>query len=98
MTDEVRRVEASVYSELAVELPCRTATLNLTRSHTMIFHAYTEEQRDLRWVTVTLTIIATLLLMCRLSATIKNRGWLGLEDAFVIAANVTDSLHRPVPR
>ncbi|KAF2621930.1 hypothetical protein BU25DRAFT_481224 [Macroventuria anomochaeta] len=54
----------------------------------MLFHAYPEEQRDLRWVSATLTTIATLLLLCRLSATVKNRGWLGLEDGLVIAANV----------
>ena len=54
----------------------------------IMFHAYEGEQRDLRWVSVTLTSIATILLLCRLSATIKNRGWLGLEDALVIVANV----------
>ncbi|CAO2647456.1 Nn.00g083780.m01.CDS01 [Neocucurbitaria sp. VM-36] len=54
----------------------------------MIFNAYPEEQRDLRWVTVALTTIATLLLLSRITSTIRNRGWLGLEDAFVIAANV----------
>jgi hypothetical protein len=55
----------------------------------MIFYTYEEQQRDLRWVSVSLTTIATLLLFFRLSATIKNRGWLGLEDAMVIAANVS---------
>ncbi|KAF1836161.1 hypothetical protein BDW02DRAFT_629041 [Decorospora gaudefroyi] len=54
----------------------------------MIFDAYPEEQRDLRWVTVTLTVISTLLLTWRISNTITHRGWLGWEDAFVIAANV----------
>lgn len=57
--------------------------------NTMIFNAYPGEQRDLRWVTVTLTVIATLLLVFRILSTIKNRGWLGLEDGFVIAANVS---------
>ncbi|PSN72940.1 hypothetical protein BS50DRAFT_606772 [Corynespora cassiicola Philippines] len=52
----------------------------------MIFQAYPEEQRDLRWVTLTLTSIATLLMICRMVATWKNRGWFGLEDGFVIAA------------
>ncbi|KAL5119255.1 hypothetical protein ACEQ8H_002742 [Pleosporales sp. CAS-2024a] len=54
----------------------------------MIFKAYPEEQRDLRWITITLTSIATLLLVCRITATVRNRGWLGLEDAFVIMANI----------
>lgn len=53
-----------------------------------MFHAYPNEQQDLRWVSVSLTVIATFLLLCRLSATIKNRGWLGLEDGLVILANV----------
>ncbi|KAF3031500.1 hypothetical protein E8E12_000456 [Didymella heteroderae] len=53
-----------------------------------MFHAYEGQQRELRWVSVSFTTIATLLLLFRLSATIKNRGWLGLEDALVIAANV----------
>ncbi|KAF1944951.1 hypothetical protein EJ02DRAFT_420002 [Clathrospora elynae] len=53
----------------------------------MIFVAYAEEQRDLQWVTVTLTTIATLLLSWRIATTIRYRGWLGLEDAFVIAAD-----------
>lgn len=56
---------------------------------TMIFHAYPEEQRDLRWVTVFLTTLATLLLITRISSTIRIRGWLGLEDYFVIMANVS---------
>ena len=55
----------------------------------MIFIAYPEEQRDLQWVTVTLTVISTLLLTWRISSTITSRGWLGLEDAFVIMANVS---------
>ena len=55
----------------------------------MIFHAYPEEQRDLRWVTVFLTTLATLLLITRISSTIRIRGWLGLEDYFVIMANVS---------
>lgn len=54
-----------------------------------MFHAYEGQQRELRWVSVSLTTIATLLLLFRLSATIKNRGWLGLEDTLVIAANVS---------
>lgn len=54
----------------------------------MIFKAYPDEQRDYRIIVITLTIIATLLLFCRIGTTIRNRGWLGLEDAFVIAANI----------
>ncbi|KAH7408821.1 hypothetical protein DE146DRAFT_388802 [Phaeosphaeria sp. MPI-PUGE-AT-0046c] len=54
----------------------------------MIFKAYPEEQRDMRWITVILTSLATFLLGCRLTATVRNRGFLGLEDAFVIAANI----------
>jgi hypothetical protein len=54
----------------------------------MIFKAYPAEQRDMRWITISLTTIATLLLLFRITATVRNRGWLGLEDAFVIAANV----------
>jgi hypothetical protein len=54
-----------------------------------MFHAYEGQQRELRWVSVSLTTISTFLLLFRLSATIKNRGWLGLEDALVIAANVS---------
>lgn len=57
-----------------------------------MFHAYEGQQRELRWVSVTLTVIATSLLLFRLSATIKNRGWLGLEDALVIAACVSKIL------
>jgi len=55
----------------------------------MIFKAYPEEQSHMRWITITMTVIATLLLLCRIMATVKNRGWLGLEDAFVIVANVS---------
>jgi hypothetical protein len=54
----------------------------------MIFKAYPAEQRDMRWITISMTTIATLLLLFRITATVRNRGWLGLEDAFVIAANV----------
>jgi hypothetical protein len=61
----------------------------LTRQDIMIFKAYPEEQRDMRWITITMTSIATLLLICRIYATVRNRGWLGLEDAFVITANVS---------
>jgi hypothetical protein len=61
--------------------------------HIMVFEAYPEEQRDMRIITVLLTSIATLLLFFRISATIRNRGWLGLEDAFVIAANVRGKRH-----
>lgn len=68
--------------------PGTTITSNLTHHGTMVFEAYPEEQRDMRWITVTLTSVATLLLICRLTATVRNRGFLGLEDAFVIAANV----------
>jgi hypothetical protein len=53
----------------------------------MIFKAYPAEQKDMRWITISLTTIATLLLLFRITATVRNRGWLGLEDAFVIAAN-----------
>jgi hypothetical protein len=60
----------------------------------MIFSAYPGEQRDLQWVTVTLTVISTLLLIWRISNTIMNRGWLGLEDVFVIAANVSVQLRK----
>ena len=59
-----------------------------------MFHAYEGQQRELRWVSGSLTTVATLLLLFRLSATIKNRGWLGLEDALVIAANVSKALER----
>ena len=59
-----------------------------------MFHAYEGQQRELRWVSGSLTTVATLLLLFRLSATIKNRGWLGLEDALVIAANVSKALGR----
>lgn len=55
----------------------------------MAFKAHDGQQRDLRWVTVTLTLIAAFLLVFRLRATVRNRGWLGLEDGFVIAANVS---------
>ncbi|KAF2023136.1 hypothetical protein EK21DRAFT_81577 [Setomelanomma holmii] len=55
----------------------------------MIFRAYEEEQRDLRWVPVFLTTIATVLLLLRILSTIRNRGWLGLEDYLVIFANVS---------
>ncbi|KAL1798087.1 hypothetical protein ACET3X_002124 [Alternaria dauci] len=54
----------------------------------MIFSAYEGQQRDLQWVTVTLTVISTLLLVWRITNTITSRGWLGLEDVFVITANV----------
>jgi hypothetical protein len=54
----------------------------------MIFTPYPEQPEHIRWITVTMTTIATLLLLFRITATIRNRGWLGLEDAFVIAANV----------
>ena len=60
----------------------------------MIFDAYPGEQRDLQWVTVTLTVIATLLVTCRISNAVTTRGWLGLEDAFVVAANVSSSLQK----
>jgi hypothetical protein len=54
----------------------------------MIFKAYADEQRDLRWVVVTLTSIATVLLGLRMITTWKNRGWFGLEDVFVVLADV----------
>lgn len=54
----------------------------------MIFSAYAQEQRDLRWVSVSLTVIATVLLVCRLATTWQNRGWFGAEDIMVIAATV----------
>ncbi|KAF2818403.1 hypothetical protein CC86DRAFT_433465 [Ophiobolus disseminans] len=54
----------------------------------MIFRAYPEEQRDLRWATVFLTTLATVLLITRIYCTFRNRGWLGLEDYFVMTANV----------
>jgi hypothetical protein len=55
----------------------------------MIFDAYPGEQRDLQWVTATLTVVATLLVTWRISNAITTRGCLGLEDAFVVAANVS---------
>jgi hypothetical protein len=55
----------------------------------MVFEAYPEQQRDMRWVLVSLTTLATLLLIFRITATIRHRGWLGLEDFFVITANVS---------
>ena len=61
----------------------------------MVFEAYPDQQRDMRWITVVLTSVATLLLGCRLIATVRNRGFLGLEDAFVIAANVSSLLPTP---
>jgi hypothetical protein len=54
-----------------------------------MFEAYPDQQKDMRWASVALTIVATVLLFLRLAATIKNRGWLGYEDAFVAAANVS---------
>lgn len=54
----------------------------------MIFDPYPEEQRDLRWVSLCLTAIATLLLLMRLVSTWHNRGWFGAEDVCVIAATV----------
>jgi hypothetical protein len=59
----------------------------------MVFKAYPNEQRDMRWITISLTAIATLLLFFRITATVRNRGWLGLEDAFVITANVRVKMH-----
>jgi hypothetical protein len=55
----------------------------------MIFDAYLGEQRDLQWVTVTLSVIATLLVTWRISNAMTTRGWLSLEDAFVVAANLS---------
>jgi len=55
----------------------------------MIFQPYEGEQRDIRWVTITLAVIATALLSCRLVSTWKNRGWFGMEDVFVVAADVS---------
>ncbi|KAH7090831.1 hypothetical protein FB567DRAFT_590204 [Paraphoma chrysanthemicola] len=54
----------------------------------MIFRAYEDEQRDLRWVTVFLTTLATLLLILRILSTVRNRGWLGVEDYLVMMANI----------
>ncbi|CAG5166844.1 uncharacterized protein ALTATR162_LOCUS6986 [Alternaria atra] len=54
----------------------------------MIFSAYEGQRQDLQWVTVTLTVVSTLLLTWRITNTITSRGWLGLEDAFVITANI----------
>ncbi|KAH6862885.1 hypothetical protein AA0119_g8731 [Alternaria tenuissima] len=54
----------------------------------MIFSAYEGQQKDLQWVTVTLTVISTVLLIWRITNTIISRGWLGLEDVFVIMANI----------
>jgi hypothetical protein len=58
----------------------------------MIFDAYPGEHRDLQWVTVSLTVIATLLVTWRISNAVTTRGWLGLDDAFVVAANVSTQL------
>ncbi|KAF2638130.1 hypothetical protein P280DRAFT_432362 [Massarina eburnea CBS 473.64] len=55
----------------------------------MIFQPYPNEQRDLRWVTVTLTSIATSLLIVRLATTWKQRGWFGLEDVCVIISAIS---------
>ncbi|KAF2181112.1 hypothetical protein K469DRAFT_671753 [Zopfia rhizophila CBS 207.26] len=54
----------------------------------MLFKAYPEEQRDMRWVSVTLSTTATVLLALRMFTTWKNRGWFGLEDVFVVAADI----------
>lgn len=58
----------------------------------VIFSAYANEQRDLRWVSVTLSSIALVLLILRMLTTWQNRGWFGLEDAFVIASTVSSSV------
>lgn len=55
---------------------------------TVIFSAYVNEQRDLRWVSISLSVVAVVLLAMRLTTTWQNRGWFGLEDGFVIAATV----------
>jgi hypothetical protein len=68
-------------------------TRSIDHEDIMVFKAYPHEQRDMRIITVALTTIATALLLFRITATIRNRGWLGLEDTFVIAANVRDKLH-----
>lgn len=57
-----------------------------------MYSAYPGEQQDLRWVSVTLTAIAVILLASRISITIKNRGWLGVEDVLVIASTVSTHL------
>lgn len=59
----------------------------------MIFHAYDGEQRDLQWVTITMTLIATFLSGCRLTASFKNRGSLEWEDALVVTADVSQFAH-----
>ncbi|OAG13086.1 uncharacterized protein CC84DRAFT_1227981 [Paraphaeosphaeria sporulosa] len=53
---------------------------------TVVFSAYANEQRDLRWVSISLSAVALVLLTMRLTTTWQNRGWFGLEDAFVIAS------------
>ena len=55
----------------------------------IIFSAYANEQRDLRWVSLSLSAVALVLLVLRMLTTWKNRGWFGLEDAFVIASTVS---------
>ncbi|KAJ4296403.1 hypothetical protein N0V90_006448 [Kalmusia sp. IMI 367209] len=55
---------------------------------TVIFSAYANEQRDLRWVSISLSAMALVLLAMRMTTTWQNRGWFGLEDAFVIASTV----------
>lgn len=54
----------------------------------MLFEPYPEEQLDLRWVTITLTLIAVFLLLARLTSTWNRRGSLGWEDGFVAMSTV----------
>ncbi|KAF1971238.1 hypothetical protein BU23DRAFT_471186 [Bimuria novae-zelandiae CBS 107.79] len=54
----------------------------------VIFSAYENEHRDLRWVSISLSIVALVLLVMRMTTTWQNRGWFGLEDGFVITATI----------
>lgn len=57
----------------------------------VVFSAYANEHRDLRWVSVSLASLALVLLIMRMVTTWQNRGWFGLEDAFVMASTVSPS-------
>ncbi|KAF2131730.1 hypothetical protein P153DRAFT_286237 [Dothidotthia symphoricarpi CBS 119687] len=54
----------------------------------MLFEPYPGEQQDLRWVTITLTCLAVVLLLARLTSTWNRSGSLGWEDASVVMSTI----------
>ncbi|KAF2703235.1 hypothetical protein K504DRAFT_508151 [Pleomassaria siparia CBS 279.74] len=54
----------------------------------MSFNPYPGQEHDLRNIPIALTTLAVTLVTARLVTTFKNIGWLGVEDAFMVASSM----------